>query len=432
LKIEIITTGEEVLSGQITDTNASWISRLLEENGLPVSRRTTVGDRLEDLLAVFSERSPHADAIIVNGGLGPTVDDLSAEAAAQALGEEMVLRNAWVKRLEEMFSRMNRPLNEENLKQAMLPSSATIIDNPVGTACGFHITLNGARLYFTPGVPHELKRMMGDQILPDLRALFGIETICRLNRLHCFGIAESRLDGLVRDVDLPETIKLGFRSHLPEIELKIMGRGPDADALATQMTRVTTAIRARVGEHLIYEGNGSLADHIQELMIAGGHTLALAESCTGGQIADRLVAIPGSSAYLDRAFVTYTNEAKTQMVGVPASMIEAHGAVSVEVAAAMALGAKAAAGTSHGLSVTGIAGPDGGSEEKPVGTVAFGLATPEAVCVQMIQAPQWGRNRIRAVSATVALDMLRRHLSGLSPFGEYDYTRRTARTVTAI
>ncbi|MDJ0841451.1 MAG: competence/damage-inducible protein A [Acidobacteriota bacterium] len=423
MKIEIISTGEEVLSGQITDTNSSWVCQLLEEHGLQVSRRSTVGDRREDLLAVFQERSQKAEVIIVNGGLGPTVDDLSAEIAAQALGESLVRRREWVERLEEMFEKSGRKLNPENLKQAMLPPSAEIIDNPVGTACGFMIQLNDALLYFTPGVPYEFKRMMTHEIIPDIKKRFHIETVCRLRRLHCFGIAESRLDGLLRDISLPDTVKLGFRAHLPTIEIKIMGLSKSEETLTVEMDRVADAIRERVADRMIYEGDGSLQQEIQDAMIARNHTLALAESCTGGMIAEQLVHVAGSSAYFERGFVTYSNEAKIESIGVPPELIERHGAVSAEVAEAMARGAQKTAGVSHALSVTGVAGPEGGSEEKPVGTVAFGLATPDKVHVQMLRAPNWGRTRIRTISAAVALDMLRRDLQGLDPFGHYDLTR---------
>lgn len=424
MQLELITTGEEVLSGQITDTNASWVCQLLEQHGLPVRWRSTVGDRREDLVRVFQERSKEADVIIVNGGLGPTVDDLSAETAAEAMGEPLVMFDAWVAKMETMFARFNRKLSEENKKQALLPKSAEIIDNPVGTACGFRVKLNRALLYFTPGVPHEFKKMMSDEILPDIKRTFQIKTICTLTRLHCFGIAESRLDGLLRDIPLPEGISLGFRSHLPEIEVKIMARGEDQTLLDQQTSAVAEAVRERMGENLLYEGDINLTKSIQSMMIAGGHTLSLAESCTGGMIAEQLVHNAGSSAFLDRGFVTYSNAAKHACLGIPMELIDSHGAVSMETAEAMARGAKQAAGTSHALSVTGIAGPDGGSDEKPVGTVVFGLATPEQVYVQTLKAPSWGRSRIRAISAAVSLDMLRRHLENKNPFGAYDLARR--------
>jgi nicotinamide-nucleotide amidase len=427
MNIELITTGEEVLSGQITDTNSPWVGQLLEQNGMPLTRKLTVGDRADDLETAFLERAECADVVIVNGGLGPTVDDLSAEIAARALDEPLVRFEAWVQRLEVWSAKWGRPLCPENLKQAMLPESATIIDNPVGTACGFHVELKGAHYYFTPGVPNEFKRMMEHEVIPDIKKRFKITTVCKLHRLHCFGIGESRLDGLLKDIVMPSGVTLGFRSHIPEVEIKVMGRSDDAEQLDKDMATVAQGIRARTGANIIYEGNTTLTRAIQDQMIQNQYTLAVAESCTGGMIGDMLVSNSGSSGYFNRGFVTYTNEAKVQMLDVPTQTLQEFGAVSAETAEAMVRGAKRAAGTSHALSVTGVAGPDGGTDEKPVGTVAFGLATPEGVFVQVLKAPDIGRTRVRAISATVALDMLRRSLAGLSPFGDYDSTRGSIR-----
>jgi nicotinamide-nucleotide amidase len=419
--IEIITTGEEVLSGQIVDTNASWLSAKLAENGFSVSRRTTVGDRMIDLVGIFRERSLVADAVIVNGGLGPTVDDLSAEAAALALDEPLESHQAWVTEMERKFKRMQRAMSPRNLKQALLPRSATIIDNPIGTACGFSIELNGTVFYFTPGVPSEFKMMVRDQILPDLKRRFGLTGLHLLKRLHCFGIAESRLDSILQPIELPAGIQLGFRAHLPTIEIKIMAHGGDRAAVEGHMAAVADAVRGIVGANIISEDDDDLARHVQKLMIARGFRLALAESCTGGMIASDLVAVPDSSHYFERGFVTYSNEAKTELLGVAPELIERHGAVSLEVARAMVIGAARAAGTSHALAVTGVAGPGGGSPEKPVGTVAFGLVAEGEYFACMCKLPGWGRTRIRQISTAVALDMLRRHLLALPVFGNYDY-----------
>lgn len=420
MNVEIITTGEEVLSGQITDTNASWLSAELAQVGLPVRWRTTVGDRLQDLARIFRERAMRADVIIVNGGLGPTVDDLSSEAAGAALDEPLVMFSEWVEALQEKFTRMGRNMSPENLKQARLPQSAEIIPNPVGTACGFRIHLEGCWLYFTPGVPSEFKRMVTHEIIPDLKKRFQLGLVSRLRRLHCLGIAESRLDGMLSPIDLPEGVTLGYRAHLPTIEIKVMGLGEDEAVLVNQMEHVVGRIREIVGDNILCEEDHSMASYIQEKMIAAGHTLALGESCTGGMLSSMFVDIPGSSAYFHRGYVTYTNEAKHEMLGVDNTLFENHGAVSMEVAIAMAKGAQENANTSHALAISGIAGPEGGSEAKPVGTVAFALATPEGVIGQLVRGPNWGRTNIRKMASGIACDMLIRHLDNKPVCPGYD------------
>jgi len=429
--VEIITTGEEVLSGQITDTNAAWLSRFLGANGLPVARRCTVGDRMEDLVSCLRERARQADAVIVNGGLGPTGDDLSAEAAAIALGQPLVSFAAWVEVLTARFAAMNRLMPPGNLKQALLPQSARIIDNPVGTACGFEIELEGAVLYFTPGVPSELKVMMRDAVLPLLKQRFAVSSHSLLKRFQSFGVSESRLNSLLQPIELPPGISLGFRASMPLLEVKVMGIGEDEAGLRERLEHVSAEVRTTMGEYLVVEDGTGLEAFIQEKMIAGGHTLALAESCTGGMVAAQLIDIAGSSDYLERGFVTYSNRAKCEMLGVSPSLIAERGAVSLEVAREMALGAARAAGCSHALAISGVAGPAGGTPEKPVGTVALALAVPGQVHSQVVLLPQWGRNTIRRMAATAALDMLRRYLTGLAVFGHYDLARTLITDVTA-
>lgn len=423
MKVELITTGEEVLSGQITDTNASWLSDLLGRNGLAIHRRTTVGDRLEDLVSCFRERARAADIIIVNGGLGPTSDDLSAQAAALALDEPLVEFGSWVEVLKTRYGKLGRVLSDSNRKQALLPRSATIIDNPVGTACGFSIDLHGAMLLFTPGVPHELKRMIRNEILPLLTKKFQSGGAALLQRLHCFGMPEAHLNDLLRPIPLPAGVSLGFRAHLPVIEIKIMGRDTPAGRIRRDMDAVAEAVRAVLGAVIVFEGDSSLEAEVQAIMIQKGYNLALAESCTGGLLSGRLVDVAGSSAYLQGAYVTYSNHAKSEMVGVLPKLIAQHGAVSSQVARAMAEGAKKRIETSHGLAITGVAGPGGGTPQKPVGTVAFALATPAGVYSQMVAMPDLGRRNIRLISAVLALDMLRRHLLGLEVLGSFEFIK---------
>src|ERR671923_2749667 len=232
MRIEIICTGDEVLTGKIVNTNFSYMSQKLEDVGLAVQWETTVGDSREELLRAFQLAGERADAVIVNGGLGPTVDDLSQEVAAQAAGVDLVLSEEWLTTMEAFFQRRSRVMSPNNRKQAMLPVTAEILDNPIGTACGFALDIGRARFFFTPGVPRELTRMLEEQIIPRLLARSGLQTTIHLKRFHSYGLGESHVDALLTGVEalVPDgSVKLGFRSHYPQLETKLTARGTDLD-----------------------------------------------------------------------------------------------------------------------------------------------------------------------------------------------------------
>src|SRR5213082_3825026 len=233
--IELICTGDEVLTGKIVNTNFSYISQKLEDVGLSVRWATTVGDDRDTLLAAFQLAGERADAVIVNGGLGPTVDDLSQEVAAQAAGVELALNETWLAKMEDFFRRRSRVMPPNNRKQAMLPTTAEVIDNPIGTACGFAVTIGRARFFFTPGVPREMRRMLDEQVIPRLLKLGGITGVTKLKRFHSFGIGESRADELLAGIPglaIDGDIKLGFQAHYPQLETKLAARGTDEADLA--------------------------------------------------------------------------------------------------------------------------------------------------------------------------------------------------------
>src|ERR687884_725225 len=246
MRIEVICTGDEVLTGKIVNTNFSHISQRLEDFGLSVTWETTVGDNRADLLDAFQLAGQRADAVIVNGGLGPTVDDLSQEIAAQAAGVELVLCDEWLTRMEDFFRRRSRVMPPNNRKQAMLPAGAELIDNPVGTACGFAIDIGKARFFFTPGVPRELRRMLEEQIIPRLLARSGQQTAIYLKRFHSYGLGESAHDPLVKGVEdlVPDGgVKLGFRAHYPQLETKLTVRGKDTDDIHAKLAPVVEEVR---------------------------------------------------------------------------------------------------------------------------------------------------------------------------------------------
>jgi nicotinamide-nucleotide amidase len=417
MRIELICTGDELLTGDITDTNASWLASQLTDQGFKLSYKTTVADDLEELVETFKQRSKYADFIIVNGGLGPTTDDLSAQAAAQALGEPVVLFESWLETMKAMFIKMGRHMTDSNIKQAMLPKNCEIVDNPVGTACGFKIKLGKATLVFTPGVPREFKHMVKEQILPLLVAANDAQPLS-IKRFLCLGVGESALATLLEDVTLPKGCEFGYRAAMPFIELKIFSKGEVS--MQAQVEQVADI----VGDYCVVRDGNSLSRHVHQLLFdkaqaQEGFKFGTVESCTGGMVASSLVEYPGSSWYLDRGLVTYSNTAKRQLADVTKETLDAVGAVSIETAREMAQGAVKKHDLDLVVSITGVAGPDGGSDEKPVGTVAFALADKDNCYSQMLLIPNRGRTNVRATACAIALDMVRRYVEGVEVIGGY-------------
>lgn len=281
INVEMLSTGDEVLYGQIVDTNAAWLADFLFEQGLPLSRRNTVGDKLDDLVAILRERSTQADVLIVNGGLGPTSDDLSALAAATAKGESLVLHEPWLAQMEKFFKERGRVMAPANRKQAEIPASAEFIDNPVGTACGFAIKLNRCLIFFTPGVPSEFKVMVQQEILPRLRARFDIPEPPLCLRLTTFGRSESDLAQSLDHLTLPAGVSMGYRSSMPIIELKLTGPASERQA----MEALWPEVKKVAGESLIFEGTEGLPKQLARALLDKQLSLTLSEQFTGGLLA---------------------------------------------------------------------------------------------------------------------------------------------------
>src|ERR1700720_4634611 len=283
--IEIICTGDEVLTGKIVNTNFSYITQKLEDVGLAVRWGTTVGDDRDTLLDAFLHAGKRADAVIVNGGLGPTVDDLSQEIAAKAAGVDLALNEDWLTRMEDFFQRRSRVMPPNNRKQAMLPTTAEVIDNPIGTACGFAVDIGRARFFFTPGVPRELKRMLEEQIIPRLLAKSGLQTAIQLKRFHSYGLGESHVDALLAGVEalVPDgSVKLGFRAHYPQIETKLTVRGTDMDDVQLKLGPVEQEIRKRLGNFIMAEDDQTLEGVVLAELTRRQATLAIVEMFTSG------------------------------------------------------------------------------------------------------------------------------------------------------
>src|SRR5712691_1212986 len=325
MRIEVICTGDEVLTGKIVNTNFSYITQKLEDVGLAVQWETTVGDDRENLLLAFKLAGQRADAVIVNGGLGPTIDDLSQEIAAQAAGVELALNEEWLTRLEAFFRRRSRVMAPNNKKQAMLPTTAEVIDNPIGTACGFALDIGRARFFFTPGVPRELRRMLEEQIIPRLLAKSGLQSAIYLKRFHSYGLGESHVDSLLTGVEelVPDgSVKLGFRAHYPQLETKLTVRGADMDEIRRKLAPVEQEIRKRLGNFILAEDDKTLEGVILAELTSRQASLSIVETFTGGQVAARLAHLPGAERVFRRGLVARDLAELGAAVGLPRASLE--------------------------------------------------------------------------------------------------------------
>lgn len=413
--IEILTIGDELVEGRLTDTNSSWMSQRLVEAGFVVTRHTSVGDELSEISAALRACAGRAAAVLVSGGLGPTTDDLTAEAAAKAFGRELLLVPFALEHVKRAFQLMGRSMTPNNEKQAWLPAGCGLIENRRGTATGFTIDEGSCRLYFMPGVPKELYGMFQGMVLPDLQERLS-PGVVRVSALKLMGLGESKVGDLLQSltVEPPGQLTIQYRAAMPEVHVRLCLRGYEAwesagDEVLASLTE--EAVR-RLGAAVYTQGDETLAQTIVEGLSARSQTVATAESCTGGLASAELTSVPGSSRAFLGGIVSYANDVKQALLGVPAALLAEHGAVSEPVAAAMAAGVRERLGTTFGLATTGIAGPGGGTEDKPVGTVFIALAGPESITVRKLFF-SGDRERIRRYTAFSCLDLLRRHLQGV-------------------
>jgi nicotinamide-nucleotide amidase len=402
--IEILATGDELLTGQVLDTNSAWLMDRLWDMGLLVRRKTLVGDDRADLLAALRETAGRSDVVVASGGLGPTEDDLTSEVVAAAMGVPLELHEPSLRTIEERFRRFGRTMTPNNLKQARFPLGAEVIPNRFGTAPGFAARVGRAEVVCLPGVPAEYRGLCEEWLLPRLAARLGEPVAARVVKL--FGVPESHADHAMRPVmDDPGSagVRFGFRAHWPEVHVKWSVSGPDA---AVRAARIGERVRALFGESVFGEGKDELPELVVARLAARGERVALAESCTGGLLAELVTRVPGASNVFDLGVVAYANAMKERLLGVPAALLAAHGAVSEPVARALAEGARAAGAATYGVGITGVAGPTGGTEEKPVGTVHVALAGP-AGTVHLQRLYRGDRERVRRQAAFEALNLLR-------------------------
>lgn len=429
---EILSQGDEVVTGQITDTNAAWLATRLTDLGFDVRRHLTVGDRLEDLVHALHDLTAAADVVICTGGLGPTDDDLTAPAVATAFDRPQQLDEVALAGIVAMYKTFGVPMPAVNQRQAMLPSGSLRLDNRRGTAPGFALDVNvnvgGASAFLAcmPGVPHEMKAMFEQTVVPQLLQRFAL-TPGRLVTLRTTGIGESTLQERIGPFTESDAV-LGYRTTSPEnhVKLRFAAGVPD-----TRIRAIVNAIAARIGAPLFsVDGlpdassplpsaagvcllGGDLVNTVARGLLARGETLAVAESCTGGLVASQCTGLAGASAWFIEGVIVYDNAAKVRRCGVQPGLLTQYGAVSEPVARQLAEGVRRMAGATWGVGITGIAGPSGGSPDKPVGTVHFALAGPTST-THLVRKLPGDRSRVQALAAGVAFDLVRRQLQGLT------------------
>jgi len=422
MNIEILCTGDEVLTGATINTNFSYISQKLGEVGLTVLWGTTVGDDRETLLQAFRLASERSDAVIVNGGLGPTVDDLSQEIAAKAAGVELVFNEEWYAKMEGFFQRRSRVMPPSNRKQAMLPAGAELIDNPIGTACGFAVDIGKARFFFTPGVPRELHRMLEEQIIPRLLARSGKPTAAFLKRFHSYGIGESHADSLLAGIETlapPGSVRLGFRAHYPQLETKLAVRGVDMDDIRRKVAPVEAEVRKRLGNFIMAEDDQKLEGVVLDALASSQSTLTVVETFTGGGVAARIAPLLGAENVFRRGIVARAVGEVYTAVGLTGA--SPSDSITPASAEAVAQAARKQTGATHALAVL-IELDDGADRIEFGGTICIAIATADRVASRRSRM-LGGREWVRLGAIEMSLDCLRRFLQGLPVDERIDFEK---------
>ncbi len=410
MRVEVINTGTELLLGNVLNTHLQFLAEALFPLGLRIARQVTVPDG-EVICEALAEAAARAEIVLITGGLGPTTDDLTREIVSAWLGLELVHDREIMDAIEARFARRAMRISPRNQRQAQRPREAVVLWNHHGTAPGLYFPPmeksgreKSPHIFLLPGPPRELKPMFTDSVLPILAKVLPPRPAFALSTFRIAGLGESGVEELVGEPLLALGLEVGYCARPGEVDLRLIGG-------AGELARAEAIVVEKLGANLVTRDGRELEKVVVDLLTARGETLAVAESCTGGLIAHRVTNVPGASAVFMQGFVTYANDAKTRALAVPAALIREHGAVSAEVAAAMAEGARAAAGTDHALATTGIAGPGGGSAAKPVGTVFIALATKLGSTTVERHRYQHERKTFKNLTAQTALDLLRRRLA---------------------
>lgn len=410
MRAAILSIGSELTSGQTVNTNAAYLARRLQEAGAACARHLAIPDEAPVIVGAVRETLASHHLVIVTGGLGPTFDDVTASALAQATNRPLRFVPEAARRVRLFYRAHHRRLNRLALRQALLPRGAEALPNPVGTAPGIWLTLNNGRTVVAmPGVPREMRAIFERSVLPRLRRMAGRSSIAT-RTLRTMGLVELQIQEALRTVRIPRAMQVGLYPNLMAVDVRLTVTGESLPAARRHLDRVERALRGRLGEAVYGRDEQRLEEVIGKTLTRKRLTLAVAESCTGGLVSDRLTDVPGSSRYLILSVVAYHNRAKEELLGVPKEMLRRDGAVSAQVARAMAEGVRRSAGTDVGLAVTGLAGPSGGSPQKPVGLVYLAVADRRQTAIARHQF-HGDRLAIKAQAAQMALDVLRRSLA---------------------
>ena len=408
--VVLLAQGDELTAGQTVDTNSAWLAQNLQRLGYQVKGIAICPHNPDSIRKALQRAAEQADLVVSTGGLGPTEDDYTAAAAAQWAGDELVLHSESLERIEQIWKSRNRIMPESNQKQAMVPSTCTVLTNRWGTAPGFFLDHNNTRAFFLPGVPREMRQFWSKHLEPLLCQNRSLQPRKRAV-LRCIGISESQLQDRLKVLGLPEGVSIHYKTQLPENRIII-----DAPGALDQVgfEQVAQRVWEQIGTSCLGIDTPPLPELLSELLRERQETLSTAESCTGGRISASMTALPGASELFLEGVCAYSNAAKIRSCQVSPHTLETHGAVSKEVALELASGIRARSGSTYGIGVTGIAGPGGGSEKKPIGTVHLALATPSESIHKRLDLGTMGRDRIITLSAGLALDLLRRHLQNPS------------------
>lgn len=413
--LSIVTIGNELISGRILDTNSQFISSELSSLGFKIRKIVLVGDTIEEISTAIKEELLKSQLIITTGGLGPTTDDLTRQALAKVANVPLKLNQKAKEKLIALLAKRGRVANENNLRQVEFPEGAEVINNDLGTADSFITKIKDIPVISLPGVPREMKYIFETQLKPYLEKNFTLKQKPVSLSFRVFGIAEATLGEQIEGFKLPDYIEVAYRPNFPDIIITLKHLATtDNQQRIVELEKLNSTLIKHIGEDFVYsrKENDSLANTVTNLLIAKKQTLSLAESCSGGLLADTLISIPGASEFLLSSIVSYSNDTKIKLLGVQPKTIKTYGAVSKETVEEMASGIKEKTGSDFALAISGIAGPDGGTAEKPIGTFWVGLATPDSLTASKYFYPQ-ERNIFRMMTVASALDLLRRQLLGL-------------------
>lgn len=383
MKASIITIGDELLIGQTVDTNSAWLGAELSNLGFDVYRSTSIHDRKEDILEALAEAETRSDVVLITGGLGPTSDDITKQTLCEYFNTRLVMNDRVLGMIRQMLSKRSFPLNENNRKQAEVPDGCLVLENQTGTAPGMWFEKNNTVFVSMPGVPHEMKHLMNVYVLPELRKRYTSQAIVHRN-IMTYGTFEAKLAEMLTDFEagLPHNIKLAYLPASGIIKLRLTGTGTNVDQVQKDVNTQVEKLYRIIPEYIYAENEEMPETVIGKLLKQKGYSLCTAESCTGGEIAHLITSVSGSSAYFKGTVVAYANEIKSKILGVPAGIIEKNGAVSREVVERMASGALQLFSTDYAVATSGIAGPEGGTESKPVGTVWIAVASKSGIVTE--------------------------------------------------